>query len=165
MTLHTKYCSQSFGTYIKSINPHNKPPLYKSGNWSTSGGGGGDLPKAYIISRTKIYKDKLILHPYSYALGFPGGSVSKESACNMGNLGSIPGLGRSPRGGHSNPLQYSCLEIPQGQRSLVGCSPYGRRDELNWETKHSTVLLSITHTICPTERINRILNPWFGQST
>ena len=52
--------------------------------------------------------------------GFPGGSDSKESACNAGDLGSIPGLGRSLGGGHSNPLQYSCLENPQGQRSLVG---------------------------------------------
>ena len=40
----------------------------------------------------------------------PGGSDSKESACNVGDLGSIPGLGRSPGGGHDNPLQYSCLE-------------------------------------------------------
>ena len=43
-------------------------------------------------------------------LGFPGGSGSKETACNVGDLGLIPGLGRSPGGGHSNPLQYSCLE-------------------------------------------------------
>ena len=44
--------------------------------------------------------------------GFPGGSGGKESACNTGGLGSIPGLGRSFGGGHSNPLQYSCLESP-----------------------------------------------------
>ena len=47
--------------------------------------------------------------------GFPGGSVSKESACNPGHLGSIPGLGRSPGGGHGNPLQYSYLENPWRQ--------------------------------------------------
>ena len=45
-------------------------------------------------------------------LGFPGGSVGKESACNVGDLGSIPGLRRSPGGGSDNPLQYSCLENP-----------------------------------------------------
>ena len=39
-----------------------------------------------------------------------GGSDSKESACNVGDLGSVPGLGRSPGEGHSYPLQYSCLE-------------------------------------------------------
>ena len=44
--------------------------------------------------------------------GFPGGSDSKESACSAGDLGLIPGLGRSPGGGHGNPLQYSCLENP-----------------------------------------------------
>ena len=43
---------------------------------------------------------------------FPSDSDSKESACNDGDLGLIPGLGRSPRGGHGNPLQYSCLENP-----------------------------------------------------
>ena len=45
-------------------------------------------------------------------LGFPGGSVGKEYACNMGDLGLIPGLGRSSREGNGNPLQYSCLENP-----------------------------------------------------
>ena len=44
--------------------------------------------------------------------GFPGGSDSKESACNAGDLGSIPGSGRSPRERNGNPLQYSCLENP-----------------------------------------------------
>ena len=44
--------------------------------------------------------------------GFPGGSDGKESICNAGDLGSTPGLGRSPAGGHGNPLQYSCLESP-----------------------------------------------------
>ena len=45
-------------------------------------------------------------------LDFPGGSTGKESACNAGDLGSIPGLLRSPGGGHGNPLQDSCLENP-----------------------------------------------------
>ena len=46
-------------------------------------------------------------------MGFPLGSVVKESACNAGvaeDTDLIPGLGRSPGGGHGNPLQYSCLE-------------------------------------------------------
>ena len=43
-------------------------------------------------------------------MGFPTGSDSKESVCNVGDQGSIPGLERSPGGGHGNPLQYSCLE-------------------------------------------------------
>ena len=52
-------------------------------------------------------------------MGFPGGSDGKECACNEGDLDLIPGLGRSPGGGHGNPLQYSCLENPYGQRNLV----------------------------------------------
>ena len=43
-------------------------------------------------------------------MGFNGGSYGKESACNAGDLGSIPGLGRFPGEENGNPLQYSCLE-------------------------------------------------------
>ena len=43
---------------------------------------------------------------------FPGGSVIKNPPANVGNVGSIPGLGRSPGEGHGNPPQYSCLENP-----------------------------------------------------
>ena len=67
---------------------------------------------------------------------FLGGSDSKESAHSAGDLGLIPGLGRCHGGGHGNPLQYSCLENPHGQRSLVGHSPWGCK-ELD-ATKHST---------------------------
>ena len=69
-----------------------------------------------------------------------GGSDSRESTCNLGDLGLIPGLGRFPGGGHGNPLQYSCLENPYGQRSLVGYSLWGHRElETNdWATKQST---------------------------
>ena len=59
---------------------------------------------------------------------FPGSSDGKESACNEGNLGLIPALGKSPGGGHGNPLQYSCLENPHGPRSLVGYSPWDRKE-------------------------------------
>ena len=45
-------------------------------------------------------------------MGFPGGSDDKESACSIGNQGSIPGLWRSPGEGDGYPLQYSCLENP-----------------------------------------------------
>ena len=59
---------------------------------------------------------------------FPGGSDGKESACNVGDPALIPGLGRSPGGGHGHPLQYSCLENPHEQRSLVGYSPWGHKE-------------------------------------
>ena len=58
-------------------------------------------------------------------MGCPGGSDRKESTCNAGNLGLIPGLGRPLEGGHGNPLQYPCLENPHGQRKLAGYSPCG----------------------------------------
>ena len=66
-----------------------------------------------------------------FVLGFPGGTSGQESASNAGDLkrhGSISVLGRSPGGGHGNPLQYSCLENHLGQRSLVGYGPWGRRE-------------------------------------
>ena len=57
-----------------------------------------------------------------------GGSDSKEFAHSVGDLGSILELGRSPGGVHGSPLQYSCLDSPQGQRSLAGYSPRGRKE-------------------------------------
>ena len=59
---------------------------------------------------------------------FPGFSASKESAGNVGDLSSIPGLGRSPGGAHGNPLQCSCLENPHEQSTLVGYSPWGLKE-------------------------------------
>ena len=67
-------------------------------------------------------------YPLQYSWASPGGSDGKESACSAGDLGLISGLGRSPGGGHGYPLQYSCLENPHGQRSLVGYSPWGRKE-------------------------------------
>ena len=49
--------------------------------------------------------------------GFPCGSASKESPCNVGDLGLIPGPGRSPEGGHGDPLQYFCLENPMDRKA------------------------------------------------
>ena len=60
-------------------------------------------------------------------MGFPGGSAGKESACSAGDLGSIPVLGRSPGGGHGNPLQYTCLENPMN-RGAWQASPWGHKE-------------------------------------
>ena len=65
---------------------------------------------------------------FETSVSAPGGSAAKESTCNVGDLGSISGLGTSPGGGHGNPLQYSCLENPHGQRSLAGYSPWGHKE-------------------------------------
>ena len=63
-----------------------------------------------------------------FSFFYTGGSNGKESACNAGDLVSFPGLGRSPEGGHGNPVQYSCLENSHGQRSLAGYSPQGHKE-------------------------------------
>ena len=60
-------------------------------------------------------------------MGFPSGSVVKNPPANTGDTGSIPGSGRSPGEGNGNPLQYSCLGNPNGQRSLVDYSLWGSK--------------------------------------
>ena len=57
-------------------------------------------------------------------MGFPGGSDGKESACNAGDLGSIPGSGISPEEGNGYPLQYSCLENSM-DRGVLWATVYG----------------------------------------
>ena len=79
----------------------------------------------FLAQKNHWRSDRL---PTPVFLGFPGGSDGKESTQNAGDLGLIPGLGRCPGGGHGNPLQDSCLENPHGQRSLVGYSPWGRKE-------------------------------------
>ena len=78
----------------------------------------------------------------SFPSPLPKWLVGKESACNVGDSSSITGSRRSPGGGHSNPLQYSCLENPQGQRSLAGYGPWGHK-------KSDT-----------TERLSTAQHPW-----
>ena len=58
---------------------------------------------------------------------FPGGAEVKASACNVGDLGSIPGSGRSPGEGNGNPLQYSCLENPM-DGGACGLQSTGRKE-------------------------------------
>ena len=59
-----------------------------------------------------VYVIYTIIHTHIHAQGFPGGSDSKESTCNVGDPGSIPGSESPPGGGHGTPLPYSCLENP-----------------------------------------------------
>ena len=66
----------------------------------------------------------------THLLGIPDGSDSKESICNVGVLGLIPGLGRSPGEGNSNPLQYSCLENPM-DRGAWKATVHGGHKELD----------------------------------
>ena len=73
-------------------------------------------------------------------MDFPGGSEGKESACNAGDLGSIPGLGRSPGEGNGNPLQCSCLENPM-DRGAWRAADRGRRE--SDVTEHISVCTSL----------------------
>ena len=91
---------------------------------------------------------KYLLYMLVSTLDFPGGSDSKEYACIVGDLGSIPGLGRSPGERHGNPFQYCCLENPPGQRSLENCSPWGHK-ELDMTYRLSTPQPVLYLWLCP----------------
>ena len=93
-------------------------------------------PLHFVMSKQGVGADKCCFSPYlsPRLRGFPAGSNGEESACSAGNMGSIPGLGRSPGEGHGNPLQCSCLENPMDRgphtvhgitKSQTGLSDYG----------------------------------------
>ena len=88
--------------------------------------------------------------PTPVFLGFPGDSYGKESTCSMGDLGSIPGLGKSPGGGHGNPLQDSCLGNPHGQRNLVGYCSWGQKksDMTEWLSAAKHIYICIIESLC-----------------
>ena len=95
------------------------------------------LSLAHFWQKQKLNKYPDSSNTYSTS-GFPGCSDSKESACNDGDLGLILVLGRSSGGG--NPLQYSCLKNPHGQRSLAGYTVHGVAKGQTWLSNraHST---------------------------
>ena len=76
---------------------------------------------------------------------FPGGASGKESACNAGDPGLTPGLGRSPGEGNSNPLQYSCLENPRDRGAWWAIVPWVHKRAHNLATK---ITITIFHCIC-----------------
>ena len=76
-----------------------------------------------VTQETRVqFPDGEATHPLASLV-----AVGKESACNAGDLGSIPGLGRSPGEGNGNPLQYSCLENPMDREAWKANSPWGRK--------------------------------------
>ena len=90
----------------------------------------------------------------------------------MGDLGSIPGLERSPEEGHDNPLQCSCLENPDGQRSLAGYSPGGHKESDMTEQLSTAQYFGGTRGLCcfripnilRTEPNSVSLLPWFDST-
>ena len=120
----------------------------------------------YLRKLTEMLSMTLLCDSVTSLWHCPGCSDGKESSHNAGDLGSIPGLGRSPGWGHGNPLQYSCLENPHGQRSLVGCSPWGRKESdmtewLSTATEVQDLYLKITYTTL-LKGIKENLNKWKG---
>ena len=125
---------------------------------------GGQTLRCHLCSRAQDESGTSHLLGSFSSLGFPGGSDSKESACSVGDLSSIPGSGRSPGGGNGNPLQYSCLEnsmdrgawiVPQSQAQLSDWQSHSlpsSYDILNsltsfsWETLSLQVFPCKTHT-------------------
>ena len=75
-------------------------------------------------------------------MGFPGGSFGKESTHNAGDLGSIPGLGRSPGGGHSNPLHILASRIPRDRGAW-------------WATAHGVAESDRTKRLSTAQRLPR----------
>ena len=81
-------------------------------------------------------------------IGSESSTSGKEPACHcrrdLRDVGSVPGLGRPPGEGRGHPLQCSCLENPHGQRSLVGYSPWGRKEldtsEVTWQRIRRDIL-------------------------
>ena len=112
--------------------------------------------------------------------GFPQGSNGKESAHNAGNLGSCPGLGRSPGGGHNNSLQYSCLENPMDRGAwratvhgiarnlththvlfVLSCVPPVTKRRKHVE-KLSCSLFAVIHLCCPAPQQEMMVWSWLG---
>ena len=119
-----KYCSFSF-----SISPSNEYSEFSQGTtqwWE------------YALVVTKMGRKSKKAYIYMYICSFPGGSEDKASACNAGDPGSIPGLGRSPGEGNGNPLQYSCLENPMDRGAW--------RATVHGVAKNRTRLSDFTHT-------------------
>ena len=90
-------------------------------------------------------------------LGFPGGPDGKASAHNVGDPGSIPGLGRSPEEGNGNILQYSCLENPMDRGAWQGYSPWGRKESDTTERLH---FLSYTVDMTKPKTLNKAWVLW-----
>ena len=108
-----------------------------------------------IISILNVYEsiDQLgnyFAFLYSQSQAFLVAQKVKESACSARDPGLIPGLGRSPGGGHGNPHQYSCLDNSMDKRSLMGYSPWGCKKsdmtECLSRAQHKVTHVSYLHT-------------------
>ena len=100
--------------------------------------------KYYCTTFISVYiKISIFIYQWPGILqGFTGGEVVKNPPANAGDVGLIPGSGRSPGERNGNPLQYSCLENPHGQRGLVGYSPWGHKEsDMNIAQWHTYIYI------------------------
>ena len=84
------------------------------------------------------------------------------NAGDVRDVGLIPGSGRSRGGGHGNPLQYSCVENPHGQRSLVGYSPWGCQELDRTEVTYRSILKEISPGISLEGMMLKLKLQYFG---
>ena len=87
-----------------------------------------------------------LTHKITITAGFSGLPLwlsSKESACNAGDVGSMPGLGRSPGGGNGNPLQYPCLENPKDRGALQLQSMGLQESDMTWRLNNNHATLAL----------------------
>ena len=93
-----------------------------------------------------------------FTTGFPSGSDSEESACRAGDMGSIPGLGRSPGEGNGIPLQYSCLGNPM-DRGAWWAAVHGVTNSQTWLSNFTFTFLHWRRKWQPTP----VFLPWDSQ--
>ena len=130
----TSFLGSYLEYYVHSLNPWWGPRSFFSFSFKS------EIPISplpwWCLRNAAEYLVKLWFSSFNVTLDFPGGWDDKESAWDVGHLFSIPGLGRSPGGGPGNPLQYSWLENPHGQRSLEVCSPWSHKesDTAEWHS-------------------------------
>ena len=139
----------NFGYYLEGLWIQFPHLSHSWGSYGTPTKSINYLPGIQVLGRV-LRRLKWQVHPFNHCTpSLSGGSDGKESACNAGDLGSIPGLGRSPGGGHNNPLQYSCLENPMDRGAWQ--NPWTRtglqsvrlqRDRHDWAIKHIHIHIS-----------------------
>ena len=89
-----------------------------------------------------------VWHSPSHFGGYPGGSMIKNLPANAGDLGSVPGSGRTPGGGHGNPLQDSCLGNPMDRGAWQGYSPWSRKESDTTERLNKASHFYRHHSVC-----------------
>ena len=115
--------------------PWPKPLLLVLLNLRSSSFGKHQLSPSEMTAQWLMWLDEGIYEPSS---GFPGDSDGKESGCNAGDVGSIPGLGRSPGEGNGYPPQYSCLENSMDKGAWQAVWGHKELDTTKWQTHTHT---------------------------